>query len=128
MTSLQQLIHFPIHLKSCLAVLEIIKLKSYVERQIEYVHSVVVYEKISNSFGRNDNFLAMARKLSILSTSLDIFDIRQHYIRILYVHSMFKGYLFLLRQLGQSLLAKLAEKCFLLINIQQVKTPFSFMT
>ena len=33
----------------------------------------------------NDNFLAKARKLSILSTSLDIFDIRQHYVRILYI-------------------------------------------
>ena len=41
--------------------------------------------KISNSVERNDNFLAKARKLSILSTSLDIFDIRQHYIRILYI-------------------------------------------
>ena len=40
--------------------------------------------KISNSVGRNDNFLAKARKLSILPTSLDIFDIRQHYIRIPY--------------------------------------------
>ena len=41
--------------------------------------------KISNSVGRNDNFLTKARKLSILQTSLDIFDIRQHYVRILYV-------------------------------------------
>ena len=41
--------------------------------------------KMSNSVERNDNFLAKARKLSILSTSLDIFDIRQHYIRILYI-------------------------------------------
>ena len=31
--------------------------------------------KISNVVGRNDNFLAKARKLSILPTSLDIFDI-----------------------------------------------------
>ena len=29
---------------------------------------------MSNSVGRNDNFLAKARKLSILPTSLDIFD------------------------------------------------------
>ena len=36
-------------------------------------------------FGRNDNFLAKAQKLSILPTSLDIFDIRQHYVRILYI-------------------------------------------
>ena len=41
--------------------------------------------KISNWVGRNDNFLAQAKKLSILPTSLDIFDIRQHYIRILYI-------------------------------------------
>ena len=39
---------------------------------------------ISNSVWRNDNFLAKARKLSILPTSLDIFDIRHHYVRILY--------------------------------------------
>ena len=38
---------------------------------------------MSNSVGSNDNFLAKARKLSILPTSLDIFDIRQHYMRIL---------------------------------------------
>ena len=47
---------------------------------------VLSYIKIPNSVERNDNFLAEARKLSILPTSLDIFDIRQHYIRILYVH------------------------------------------
>ena len=41
--------------------------------------------KISNSVGRNDNFLAKARKLSILPTSLDICDIRQHYLRIIYL-------------------------------------------
>ena len=39
--------------------------------------------KISNSVGTNDNFLAKARKLSFLPTSLHIFDIRQHYIHIL---------------------------------------------
>ena len=39
------------------------------------VHSVVVYQKISNSVGRNDNFLAKARKLLIVPTSLDILDI-----------------------------------------------------
>ena len=31
------------------------------------------------------NFLTKVRKLSILPTMLDIFDIRQHYVRILYV-------------------------------------------
>ena len=43
--------------------------------------------KISNSVERNDNFLAKARKLSILPTSLDIFDIWQLFIRILYLCS-----------------------------------------
>ena len=42
---------------------------------------------MSNSVGRNDNYLAKARKLSILSTSLDVIDFRQHYIRILYFKS-----------------------------------------
>ena len=41
--------------------------------------------KISNSVGRNDKFLAKTQKLSVLPTSLDIFDIGQHYIRILYL-------------------------------------------
>ena len=40
---------------------------------------------MSNSVGRNDNFLAKARKLSFLLTSLDIFDIRQHNTRIVYI-------------------------------------------
>ena len=39
---------------------------------------------MSNEVARNDNFLPKARNLSILPTSLDIFDTRQHYIRILY--------------------------------------------
>ena len=37
---------------------------------------------MSNSVGRIDNFRALARKLSFLPTELDIFDIRQHYVRI----------------------------------------------
>ena len=37
---------------------------------------------MSNSIGRNDNFLAKARKLSIFPTSIDIFDIRQHYVYV----------------------------------------------
>ena len=41
--------------------------------------------KKSKLVGRNDNFLAKARKVSILPTLLDVFDIRQHYIRILYL-------------------------------------------
>ena len=46
------------------------------------MHSAVIYQKISNSVGRNDDFLAKARKLhvSTLPTSLDIFDIWQRYI------------------------------------------------
>ena len=40
---------------------------------------------MSNSVGRNDNFRAKARKLSILPTSLDIFDIRQHFVRIFFL-------------------------------------------
>ena len=44
-------------------------------------------KKKSNSVGRNDNFLAKARKLSVLPTSLDNFDIRQCCIRILYILS-----------------------------------------
>ena len=39
---------------------------------------------MSNSVGRKDNVLAKARKLLILPTSLDIFEIRQHYVRVLY--------------------------------------------
>ena len=48
---------------------------------------------MSNSVERNDNFLAKARKLSILSTSLDIFDIRKHYIRILYIPHLCKPFI-----------------------------------
>ena len=48
----------------------------------EYVHSVAVYKKIFNEVGRIDNFRVLARKLSILSTELEIFDIQQHYVRI----------------------------------------------
>ena len=44
---------------------------------------------MSNSVGRNDNFLAKAGKLSVLPTILDIFDVRQHYIRILYNSTFF---------------------------------------
>ena len=47
------------------------------------MHIVLSYIKISNSVGRNDNFLAKARKLSILPTSSDIFD-------ILCTHSLYR--------------------------------------
>ena len=42
--------------------------------------------KISNSVGRNDNFLTKARKLTILQTSLDIFDM---YTTTLYTYSLY---------------------------------------
>ena len=38
-------------------------------------------KKISKEIGRIDNFRALARKLSFLPTELDIFDMRQHYVR-----------------------------------------------
>ena len=50
---------------------------------IEYLYSVAVYQKISNSVGRIDNF--RARKLSFLPNELDIFHIRQHNVRILFI-------------------------------------------
>ena len=40
---------------------------------------------MSNEVGRIDNFRALARKLSFLQTELDISDIRQHYVRILFI-------------------------------------------
>ena len=46
---------------------------------------IYIKKGLSNSVGKNDNFLAKARKLSILPTSLDIFDIRQYYVRTLYI-------------------------------------------
>ena len=45
----------------------------------EYVHSVAVYQKISNEVGRIDNFRALARKLSFLPTELDISPNRVRY-------------------------------------------------
>ena len=40
---------------------------------------------MSNEVERTDNFRALARKLSFLPTELDIFDIRQHFIRIVFI-------------------------------------------
>ena len=42
-------------------------------------------ENYQFSMGRNDNFLTKAKKLSVLPTELDIFDIQQQYIHILYI-------------------------------------------
>ena len=61
----------------------------------EYVYSVVVYQKVSNEVGRIDNFLALARKLSFLPTELDIFDIQQHYVRILFIFQHLNFWAFL---------------------------------
>ena len=51
----------------------------------EYVHSVAVYQKYLTKVGRKDNFRALARKLSFFPTELDIFDILQHYVLILFI-------------------------------------------
>ena len=53
----------------------------------EYVYSVAVYQ-ISNEVGRIDNFRALARKLSFLPNEFDIFGIRQHYVRILFIFQL----------------------------------------
>ena len=68
MTSLQYVIHFHILLNSCLSVLEITKLnKSDVERQIEYVHSAVVYKK----------YLTRLREMIIFSPRLENYQFSQ---------------------------------------------------
>ena len=41
--------------------------------------------KISKEVGRIDKVRALARKLSFLPTELDIFNIRQHYVLILFI-------------------------------------------
>ena len=51
----------------------------------ENTYIVLPYIKMSNEVGRIDNFRALARKLSFLPTEKDIFDIRQHYVRILFI-------------------------------------------
>ena len=52
----------------------------------ECVHSVDVYQsKTTNEVGKIDAFRAWARKLSFLPTELDIFYIRQHQVRILFI-------------------------------------------
>ena len=43
------------------------------------------YIYISNEVGKIDSLRALARKLSFLPTESDIFDIRQHYVRILFI-------------------------------------------
>ena len=41
--------------------------------------------KISNKVGKNCSFRALARKLPFLPTESDNFDVRQHYVRILFI-------------------------------------------
>ena len=52
---------------------------------IDNTYIVLPYIKISNEVGRIDNFRALARKLSFLPSELEIFDIRQHYVCILFI-------------------------------------------
>ena len=51
----------------------------------EYVYIVSLYIKIFNEVGRIDNFRALVRKLSFLTTELDFFDIQQYYVRFLFI-------------------------------------------
>ena len=46
-----------------------------------------LYVNLSNSSVRFDNCLAKAHQLSVLSTSFDVYDIRQHYVHILFFSS-----------------------------------------
>ena len=51
----------------------------------KYVCSVAIYQKYLTRLRELIIFRALARKLSFLPTELDIFDIRQHYVRILFI-------------------------------------------
>ena len=55
----------------------------YVNR--EYVYSVAVDQKYLTRLGELIIFELWREKLSILPTELDIFDKRQHYVRILFI-------------------------------------------
>ena len=63
--------------------------KRQTDRLIENSYIMLQYIKISNKVGRIDSFQALARKLSFLSTELDIFDIQQHYVCILFIFQHF---------------------------------------
>ena len=56
---------------------------NYIENA--YIYIVLRISKISNEIGTIDNFRALARKLSFLPTELDIFDIQQHFVCILFI-------------------------------------------
>ena len=51
----------------------------------EYVYSDVVYQKYLTRLGELIIFELLRKKISSLPAELDIFDIRQHYIRILFI-------------------------------------------
>ena len=51
----------------------------------EYVYSVAVYQKYLTRLGKLIIFEPWREKLSFLRAELDIFDIRQHYVRILVI-------------------------------------------
>ena len=52
---------------------------------IENTYIAFTYIKITNEVWRINNFRALGRKLLFLPTELNIFDIRQHYVRILFI-------------------------------------------
>ena len=63
-------------------------MNTFLRVNVTFFDAVNIIRDVSTTpVGRNDNFRAMARKLSILPTSLDIFDIRQHYVRIPFICS-----------------------------------------
>ena len=51
------------------------------DRNREYVHSVAVYKKYLTKLGE---LIIFEKKKSFLQTELDIFEKRQHYVRILF--------------------------------------------
>ena len=69
------------------SVLEIIKInKSDIERLIEYVYSVVVYQKYLNRLGELIILSSRFENYQFSQISLDIFDIRQQYRCICYIN------------------------------------------
>ena len=62
---------------------------------IENTYIVLSYINISIKVVRNDNWHAVARQLSFLQTQLDIFDIRQHYVRILFISQRLIFFIFI---------------------------------
>ena len=114
MTWLQHLIHFHILLKIMFVGVRHKKTQQIRRWKINRIRTFCCrISKISNSVGRNDNFRAKARKLSILPKSSDNFYIRQHYIRILYLS-------FKTRVQQYSMLTLYQTKTFRLVHIESV--------